>query len=149
MRTTIALGVAAALVLAPLTAGADFSGCVLGPSDLNHCSVGGAPAALLAAIAAPVLVAGAAATVAHELRRRTDERAPTGAARRPARTPPSLTLLPEPPDPYRATTGGAETTHAPGAAFRFNETATNVALAAGGVAVLGAMIATVAKSAKK
>jgi hypothetical protein len=142
----IATGLAFALVAAPLTARADaFMGCLAGPSDLNRCSISGAPAAALAIIAAPVIVAGAAVTVAHELRKRTDERQPGDGAAAKKGAPPKLSLVPEPPDPYRARAGAPERAAPSSGAFRFNDSATNVATAVAGAAVLGAIIATVAK----
>lgn len=146
MQRPIAFGIAFALVAAPLSARADdFVGCLVGPSDVGRCSISGGPAALLAALAAPVLVAGAAATVAHELRRRTDERLPDARATPPKQPPATLALVPEPPDPYRARAGEPERAAPPSAAFRFNDSATNVATAVAGAAVLGAIIATIAK----
>jgi hypothetical protein len=155
MRTPIAFSLCLALVAAPAAAhAADWSGCLLGPTDVNRCSVSGGPAAVLAAIAAPVLVAGAAVTVAHELHKRTDERQPDGddpGATPQQRTPPNLTLVPTPaPDPYRTAAGTPERRRAtPNRAFQFNETATNVGLAVGGAMVVGAMVATIVKSAHK
>jgi hypothetical protein len=146
MRRSIASALAFALVAAPLTARADaFMGCLTGPSDLNRCSISGAPAAALAAIAAPIIVAGAAVTVAHELRKRTDERLPDARATPHKKGAPTLALVPEPPDPYRTPAGAPERAAPSSAAFRFNDTATNVATAVAGAAVLGAIIATVAK----
>jgi len=155
MRTAIALGLSLALLAAPATARADWSGCVVGPTDLNRCTVSGAPAAVLAALAVPVLVAGAAATVAHEMRQRADERLPdgdgaSGQAPLPKRTLPNLALVPEPPpDPYRVPAGQSERPPAPSGAVRFNETATNVGMAVGGAMVLGAMIAAIVQSKHK
>ena len=148
MRAWIAIGLASTLAAAPALAHAgDWSGCTLGPNNLNRCAVSGAPAAILAAIAAPVLVAGAAATVAHELHRRTVERQPTGAATpaatKPQRTP-KLALVPPPVDRYRAAADDGRRA-APDGAVRFNETATDVGMAVGGAMVLGAIIANVAK----
>ena len=51
--------------------------------------------------------------------------------------------MPEPPDPYRAPAGNAETRHKPSAAFQFNEKATNVATVVTGAMVVGAVIATI------
>jgi len=135
--------VAGSLVAAPRTARADAVGCFAGPSDQHPCSIGGSPAAILGAIAAPVILAGAAVTVAGELGRRTEERAPDGAATTASgkHVPPSLALVPDPPDPYRARAGGKETRKRPNAAFQFNETATNVATAVTGAMVVGAIIA--------
>ena len=109
---------------------------------------------MLAAIAAPILVAGAAVTVAHELHRRTEERdaAATSGAASSSRTakhaPPSLALVPDPPDPYRAPAGKVETRARPSAAFQFNETATNVATVVTGAAVVGAMIGTIVQESR-
>lgn len=150
MRSIVAWTLTGALVAAPVAARADWSGCVVGPIDGNRCSFGGAPAAVLAAIAAPILLAGAAVSVAHELDKRTNERLPDGTT--PAsgkRAQPSLTLVPEPPDPYRASTGYAELPRKPNAAFQFNDTATNVATVVAGAAVVGAMVATIVKGAHK
>ncbi|HEX8951518.1 MAG TPA: hypothetical protein VF945_06715, partial [Polyangia bacterium] len=132
---------------APAAARADAMGCLVGPSDWSRCSVGGSPAAILGAIAAPVILAGAAVSVATELGRRTEERAPDdGGAAAPAsatgkKARPSLALVPDPPDPYRAPAGKKETRARPSAAFQFNETATNVATAVTGAMVVGAIIA--------
>ena len=143
--------VCGALVAAPVAARADWSGCVLGPSDLNRCSITGTPATALAAIAAPIIVAGAVASVAHELNKRTEERAdgvaPVASTAAGAKHQPNLALVPDPPDPYRATPGHPETRHKPSAAFQFNENATNVATVVAGAAVVGALIATIAKDA--
>ncbi len=152
MRAALACCLSAALVAAPAAARADWTGCFLGPSDLHRCAVSGTPAAALAAIAVPLLVAGAAVSVAHELDKRTEERAATttdGDTPPPKKTRPTLALMPTPPDPYRVPSGRPETRAKPSGAFQFNETATNVATAVAGAAVLGAMIATVAKSAHK
>jgi hypothetical protein len=151
MRRALTWSLALALVAAPAAARADWSGCLLGPTDLNRCSVSGAPATALAAIAAPVLVAGAAVSVAHELEKRTQERLPDGTGTATSatgkKTQPNLALVPDPPDPYRAAPGHPETRTRPSAAFRFNENATNIATAVTGAAVLGAMIATIVKDA--
>src|SRR3954468_7397458 len=148
MRTTLAAPVSLALVATPLAARAQSVGCLLGPSDAHPCSVGGGPAALLGAIAAPVIVAGAAVSVAREFGRRAEERddaAPPATGKRP-----SLALVPEPPDPYREPAGKKhERRNQPSAAFQFNDTATNVATAVTGAMVVGAVIATIVHEAKK
>ena len=146
MRVLFASLVAGSLIAVPLAARADATGCLVGPSDVYPCSVGGSPAAILGAIAAPVIIAGAAVTVANELGRRTQERAPDGSAETTKtaggkHAPPSLALVPDPPDPYRAPAGKKETRAKPSAAFQFNETATNVATAVTGAMVVGAIIA--------
>lgn len=145
MRVVLASLLAGSLVAAPAAARADATGCLAGPSDLNPCAIGGSPAAILGAIAAPVIIAGAAVTVANELSRRTVERAPDDdAATKTAsgqHAPPNLALVPDPPDPYRARAGQKETRGKPSAAFQFNETATNVATAVTGAMVVGAIIA--------
>ncbi len=143
MRLALASGLALALVAAPAAGRADPIGCLTG--DLANCSVSGSPAAILGAIAAPVIAAGAAVTVVNELTHRTEERNPddgaatAAAAGKHAR--PSLALVPDPPDPYRAQAGKKETRAKPSAAFQFNETATNVATAVTGAMVVGAIIA--------
>ena len=147
MRTTLAASLIFALVAAPLAARAQAVGCLVGPSDTNPCAVGGGPAALLGAIAAPVVIAGAAVSVAHELTTRTEER--EAAAGTPTGKKPSLALVPDPPDPYRAPAGKKETRNKPSAAFQFNETATNVATAVTGAMVVGAVIATIVHDAHK
>ena len=145
MRVVLVSLLAGSLVAAPALSSADPIGCFAGPSDLHPCSVSGAPAAILGAIAAPVILAGAAVTVATELGRRTEERAPDGVAAPPAaggkHARPNLALVPEPPDPYREPAGKKETRRKPSAAFQFNETATNVATAVTGAMVVGAIIA--------
>jgi hypothetical protein len=145
MRVVLASLLAGSLVAAPLAAHADATGCLVGPSDVNPCSLGGSPAAILGAIAAPVIIAGAAVTVANELSRRTVERAPDDdAATKTAsgkKARPSLALVPDPPDPYRAPAGKPERRARPSGAFQFNETATNVATAVTGAMVVGAIIA--------
>jgi len=154
MRTTLLAAFALSLVAAPAAARADIGGCFAGPNELNRCSVSGAPAAIVGAIAAPVLLAGAAVTVAHELHRRTEERdaaAASGATPASATSkhaPPSLALVPDPPDPYRARAGKAETRTQPSAAFRFNDTATNVATVVTGAAVVGAVIGTIVQESR-
>lgn len=120
---------------------------LLSPTTFGHhpCSVSGSPAAILGAIAAPVILAGAAVSVAGEVGRRTEERAPDGVAAPPAaggkHARPNLALVPEPPDPYREPAGKKETRRKPSGAFQFNETATNVATAVTGAMVVGAIIA--------
>jgi hypothetical protein len=157
MMRPVALAVSFALVAAPGLAHADWSGCYLGPTSTQSCSVGGQPAAILAAIAAPILVAGAASTIAGELRRHQmelppgDDPAPATAGR--PNQPPSLTLMPtQVPDPYRETAGAKsarrDRRNTPNAAFEFNERATTVALVAGGALVAGAVIASIVKGAK-
>jgi len=150
MRKTLGPAFALSLVVAPAMARADIGGCFGAQNELNRCSVSGEPAAILAALAAPVLIAGAAATVAHELHRRTEERdasAASGATAAPAtgkHAAPSLALVPDPPDPYRVPAGRPER-HAvkPSGAFQFNETATNVATVVTGAAVVGAIVGTI------
>jgi hypothetical protein len=139
LAATLAFGLCAA----PLSARADGLGCLLGPSQTNDCSLGGAPAVALAALAAPVIVAGAAVTAAHEMSRRTEERLPPG----PHELPPNLSLVPESHDPYRAQANAPERPHKPSAAFQFNETATNVTTVVAGAMVAGAIIANIVKDA--
>lgn len=150
MRAYVALGLAVTLVAAPVAARAgDWSGCTIGPNGaLDRCTLSGAPALALAAIAAPALFAGAAVTVAHELHKRTVERRPAGAtpesaASKPDRRP-NLALVPAPVDHY-ASAGTRDGATAPNPAVRFDETATQVGLAVGGAMVLGAIIANLAK----
>lgn len=144
MRAWIATGVALALAATPVLARADGptggGGCTLGAGAPLSCAVAGLPAKLLAAAAAPVLVAGAGVTIAHELRRRTVERQ---AAAAPQKTPPALALVPAARDRYRAD-GAAAPAPTPGAA-RVNETATEVGMAVTGAMVLGAVIANIVK----
>jgi hypothetical protein len=130
MRFVVALACSVA-VLAPAGARADLKGCLLGP-----CQVKGPEAAILAAIAAPVLVVGAAVTAIRELNKPTDERV-------------SLDLIPPAQDRYRIDPKRERSPQPPSAAFRFNETATNVALVATGAAVTAAMISGIVKSARK
>jgi hypothetical protein len=147
MRTTLAATLIFGLVAAPLAARAQSVGCLIGPSNINECSVSGGPAALLGAIAAPVIVAGAAVSVAHELNKRTEER--EASAGTPTGKKPNLALVPDPPDPYRAPAGKPEKRTRPSGAFQFNETATNVATAVTGAMVVGAVIATIVHEAHK
>jgi hypothetical protein len=154
----VALALTFSLCLAPAVARADFSGCTLGPMPggmtNQSCSLGGQPAAILAAIAAPVLVAGAASTAYGELNKHTVE-LPDG-AEDPATTTrprsPNLSLMPPAADPYREPPGkvaGKERTRRqPNRAFEFNENATNVVMVATGAMVAGALIATIVKAAK-
>jgi hypothetical protein len=146
MRSPLAWTIAAALTLAPVAARADWQGCLLGPGAFDsRCTVTGVPATALAAAAAPVIVAGAAFTIVDELRRRTVEQYPDGTVTNPNQRP-SLTLVPVAADRYRDSGNGPRrATPARNPAFEFNETATNVATAIAGAAVLGAIIATVAK----
>jgi hypothetical protein len=144
-----ALALAVALLASPATAHADALGCLVGPSDSRSCSVGGTPAALLAAIAVPVLVAGAAVSIADELGRHTHEQLPDGAAPAAKRPPATLSLVPTPPDPYRAAAGPQEARHRPNGAFRFNEIATNATTVVAGAMVAGAVIATIVHAAHK
>jgi hypothetical protein len=154
MSRSAALAVSFALFAAPTAAHADWSGCYLGPTSTQSCSVGGGPAAILAAIAAPILVAGAASTIAGELQKRHVE-LPAGdddpaTANQPNK--PTLSLVPPAPDPYREAAGaklaGKERRRPPNGAFELNERATNVAMVATGAMVAGALIATIVKSAK-
>ena len=151
MRSAICLSFVAVLASAPSLAHADPLGCLLGPSDLNRCTVEGMPATVLGAIAAPVLIAGAAVSIADELRHRTEERdaaAPATTAKHGQ--PASLALVPDPPDPYRARAGGKkEARNKPNPAFQFNETATNVTTVVAGAMVVGAVIATIVHDAHK
>ena len=154
MPRLVALAVSFALLAAPALARADFASCYLGPLNTQSCSVGGEPAAILAAIAAPVLVAGAASTVAGELQKRHVELPPGDDDPATTSTPrsPNLSLMPTPPDPYRqppAKVAGQERRrNRPNAAFEFNENATNIAMVATGAMVAGALIATIVKAAK-
>ena len=141
MRTTlIAATLILGLVAAPAAGRAQSLGCIVGPADNMPCSVGSGPAALLAAVAAPALVAGAAVTIADTLTHRTVERLPA-----------NLTYVPDVPDPYREPAGKKQETprKKPSAAFQFNETATNVAIGVTGAMVVGAMIATIVHEAHK
>jgi hypothetical protein len=148
MRTTLAATLSLALVATPLVARAQSVGCLTGPSDTFPCSVGGGPAALLGAIAAPVIIAGAAVSVAHEFGRRVEER--DDAAPPPTGKHPNLALVPDPPDPYREPAGKkVERRTKPSPAFQFNENATNIATAVTGAMVVGAVIATIVHEAKK
>lgn len=153
---TIWLAMTLALAAAPAVARADsvqLGGCLLGPSQLDRCSVSGAPAAALAAIAAPVLVAGAAVTVAHELHQHTVERAaaaapatPTSAkAKAQAQAQAQLALLPAARDPYRAAAAAPDRARPPNHAAAVNEAITDVGIAVTGAAVIGAIIADVAQ----
>ncbi|MDB4971498.1 MAG: hypothetical protein JWN44_7187 [Myxococcales bacterium] len=155
MSRSTALAVSFALLAAPAAAHADWSGCYLGPTSTQSCSVGGTPAAILAAIAAPILVAGAASTVAGELQKRHVELPAgdddPGTTTRPRQ--PSLSLVPSTPDPYREAAGtklaGPRERHRkPDPAFELNERATNIALVATGAMVAGAVIANIVKAAK-
>lgn len=147
MRAPLVFAFASSLVVAPAAARADIGGCLAGPNDLNRCSVSGTPAAVLGAVAVPVIIAGAAVSVAHELARHVEERAADetrGASATKKHAPPSLALVPDPPDPYRARAGRPEARRPqPNGAFVFNETATNIAAAVTGAAVVGAVIATI------
>ena len=116
----------------------------------DPCSVGGGPAALLGAIAAPVIVAGAAVSDRPRARPPRRGRAPTDhAPRRRRASAPTLSLVPDPPDPYRAPPQQEEARRRtkPSPAFQFNETATNVATAVTGAMVVGAVIATIVHAA--
>src|SRR5262245_46932824 len=115
MRSQLTFALATAIVAWSTPSRADITGCFLGPPDLNRCSVSGTIPAVLGAIAAPILIAGAAATIVHELDRRTEERpaaAPIGA---PTRAP-NLSFLPS-----TASVGQPEAARPPNPAFRFNE----------------------------
>ena len=151
MRTALTSAAVLALALVPAAARADALGCLVGPSDVSRCSVSGAPAALLGAVAVPVLVAGAAVSVAHELAHRAQERPLDAAAAAPAgkHAVPNLALVPTPPDPYRAPAGKTETRRKPSGAFQFNEAATNVTTVVAGAMVAGAVIATIVEGARK
>ena|SRR5437763_8393308 len=152
MSRSLAFAVSLAL-LTPAAAHADFAGCYLGPTQAQSCSVGGESAAILAAIAAPILVAGAASTVAGELQKRHVELAPGDGDPAATSTPrrPNLALVPAPPDPYREpprVAGQERRRRQPNPAFAFNENATNIAMVATGAMVAGALIATIVKAAK-
>jgi hypothetical protein len=150
MRRIVALGLAVACFTPALARAHDYSGCYLGPSDLDHCAVSGTPAAILAGIAAPVLVAGAAVTAAQELRKHTTELAPVpGAVTNPgANGKPQTSLMLVPPSSAYAAGASEHAATAPGAAFRFNDAATNIATVAAGAMVVGAIAATIAGAAK-
>jgi hypothetical protein len=148
----VAWTVAAALMLAPVAAHAhaEWGGCLAGPMPndlLSRCEVSGAPALAMAAIAAPIVAAGAVYTIVDELNHRHVETNP-GDAQTAARTtpgqPPQLTLLPATYDKYRDD-GSPKRTVKPNPALQFNETAVTVATAVTGVAVAAAIIATMAK----
>ena len=144
MRKLVALLLGASLVLTT-AARADHAylgGCLVGPMDnVSRCSISGLPAAGLAAVAAPILVVGAAVTIAHELDKSQQGELPPGTVTQPNKKP-SLTYVPAAPeDPYY------NREHAPAmqsAAFKFNDTTTNVMTAVAATAVVGAVIATVA-----
>src|SRR5260370_40176295 len=103
MRKLVVLALPAVLPLLPATAHADpwSDGCFTGPMDgYSRCSLGGAPAAGLAAVAAPFLVAGAIVTIADELNHSHQE-LPPGTTSQPNKKP-SLSYVPAAPeDPYR------------------------------------------------
>jgi hypothetical protein len=155
MRTTLVSLLLAALLGAPNAAHADcFGGSILlsggSPDLLNRCAVTGTPATALAAIAAPVIVAGAVYTIVDELQHRTTEiydvpyTQPVGASAAQQQQP-NLALMPTVGDRYREGPNGEKPRPQHLAAFRFNERATNVATAVAGAAVIGAIIATAVK----
>jgi hypothetical protein len=155
MRKSIASVMMAVLVGAPVAARADGSSwgtCLAGPSMqgkdmLSRCQVTGTPAIALAAIAAPVIVAGAAFTIRAELDRRTAELYDdphVQAAAASGKKPTSLALTPTVSDPYREGPHGEKPRARANPAFEFNDRATNIATAVAGAAVVGAIIATVA-----
>jgi hypothetical protein len=142
-----------AIFLAPLTARADWIGCLIGPSETERCSFGGLPAAVLGAGAVATLFAGAAVTVQHE-RARAREQYPAGTLAGRGKVPPSLLLLPPAYDPFAPTEiepaeaelQRGQRAHAQ--MVRINEDITNAMIGVTGAAVLGAVIANVAKMAK-
>jgi len=149
---SVAWTVAAALTLAPVAAHANvqWGGCLAGPMPndlLSRCEVSGAPALAMAAIAAPIVAAGAVYTIVDELNRRTVEANPgdlqTAQPTKPGQAP-QLTLLPKTYDRYRDD-GSPKRTAKPNPALQFNETAVTVATAVTGIAVAAAIIATMAK----
>jgi hypothetical protein len=149
MRTSIVIASCATALLFSTAARAndfDLGGCFLGPSDsLHRCYVSGAPAVGMAGVAAPILVIGAAATIAHELKKSQTGELPPGTTTG-SNNKPSLSYVPPvEQDPYR----NQEHSTQPSPAFKLNDTATNVATAVTAAAVVGAIIATTASAAKK
>jgi hypothetical protein len=149
MRKIVAFVLSGSLFLLTSTARADdfhLGGCFLGPMDsLHRCDITGAPAVGMAGVAAPILVVGAMVTIAHELNKSQDGELPPGTVTQPNKKP-SLTYAPAAAaDPYY---NREHPPAKPSAAFKFNDTATNVVTAVTAAAVVGAVIATVASGAK-
>jgi hypothetical protein len=155
MYKLIARGLVVAMFLAPVTARADLLGCLLGPSDTNPCTVSGLSAAVLAAGAVATLAAGAAVTVQRE-RARGKERYPAGTLAGAGNVRPSLLLLPPAFDPFAAIESEQDPDQSDEqasrarheAAVHINENLTNAMMAVTGAAVIGAVIATIAKESK-
>jgi hypothetical protein len=154
MRKSLASLLAAlALAGAPAAAHAknDLGGCLVGPSItgpdmLTRCTLTGAPATALAAVAAPVIVAGAAFTIYAELHKQTVEMYDVPYTQQStAAGQPVLALTPEVQDRYREGPNGEKPRPQHLKAFEFNDRATNVATAVAGAAVIGAIIATAVK----
>jgi hypothetical protein len=153
MRKLIASLLAAALLAAPAAAHAksDLGGCLVGPSIagndvLSHCTITGPPATALAAVAAPIIVAGAAYTIISELHKQAVEvyDVPYTQQSSAGGQQPQLALTPEVVDRYREGPNGQKPRPQHLKAFEFNDRATNIATAVAGAAVVGAIIATVA-----
>jgi hypothetical protein len=144
-KLAVALGLLGTLALGNATAHADPSGCLIGPmGSYSTCTLTGTPATVLGAIAAPVLVAGAAVTIAEELKKAHQE-LPPGTVIQPNKKP-SLTYVPPVPDPH---SNQPEHPMAPNPAVDFNDKATNIATAVTAVAVVGAIVGSIAAGSKK
>jgi hypothetical protein len=147
MRQLVVASLLISIAFASSTVRADqWDGCVVGPMDsYNRCTLSGSPAAVLGAVAAPFLVAGAVVTIADELTRHHQELA-AGTVVPPGKKPSLSYVPPAPEDPYR---NGHEHAVAANPAFDFNDKATTVATAITAAAVLGAIIGTIAADAGK
>jgi hypothetical protein len=148
MRRLVCIGLFASLALFTFAAHADpwSSGCLVGPMDsYNRCTITGTPAAVLGAIAAPIMVAGAVVTIADELNKAHQE-LPPGTVSQPNKKPSLSYVPPVPEDPYL---NQPERPTTPSPAFNFNDKAANVATAVTAAAVVGAIIGTIAADAGK
>jgi hypothetical protein len=148
MRTLVTLVIGAALSFLSTSARADVwdNGCVIGPMDsVSRCTVTGAPATGLAAVAAPILVAGAIVTIAEELNK-THQELPPGTVTQPNKKPSLSYVPPTAEDPYR---NQPERSTKPNPAFNFNDKATNIATAVTAAALVGAIVGTIASDSAK
>lgn len=139
------LGISILAVAPAARADYNLGGCLVGPMDAyTRCYVAGAPAAGMAAVAAPFLVVGAVATIAHELDQHGDGELPPGTVLGNGKQKPSLSYVPAAPsEPLRS-----EPVKAPSGAFNFNDKASTVATAVTVAALVGAVIAVAAGAGK-
>jgi hypothetical protein len=138
MRTALIL--TASLLAAPVGARAECHSAPECLAQLRLPRIGWQAAAVMGAVAAPVVLLGAVVSAASGQR---EKPAPVGVVTRTegGRPKASLALVPPMPDPYAHAASGNTR---PSGAFKFNDVGTNVALAVGGAAILTSIIAGIA-----